>query len=242
MQTKIRRMCLVSIGATIGFALLTSDATAQRGGPFGGGPFGRGGGMEILFQDSVRNEIELVDEQEQQLRELFGSMREGMQSVFEEIRDLPREERREAMMARMQEQQDKLREQMNEILLPHQVERLEQLMLQRRFQGGNAADALASSDIREKLGLSDEQIALMRETAEEAAQELREKIQRANEEAREKVLAILTPEQRATWDQLMGDSFQFEEGGRFGRRGPGGGPGGPGGRFRGGPGRRDPAE
>ena len=112
---------------------------------------------------------------------------------------------------------------MESILLDHQLERLKQLQLQSRLQRGSAADALASTDVREALGVTDEQLEQMRQVATEAEAELRETIRKATEEARSKVLDVLTAEQRAKWEEMTGTSFTFENRGPFG--------GGRGGRF-----------
>jgi hypothetical protein len=244
------RSAVLSSMSVIAVCLLAAVALAQPpGGPgrgprggFGGGPpmMGPGGGtgLELLFSPDVREEIELVEEQEEQLRDLQNKMRDGMRSVFTEIRDLPEEERRDAMMARMQEQQESIKKEMESILLDHQLERLKQLQLQSQLQGG-AANALASNDVREALGLTDEQLEEMRQVASEAEAELREQIRKATEEARSKVLDVLTAEQRAKWEQMTGASFNFQNRGPFGGGGPGGRFGRGGGPPPGGPPARD---
>jgi hypothetical protein len=203
--------------------------------------FGPGGGtgLELVFSDDVRNEIELVEDQEVQLRALADKMRQEMRSAFSDLQELPEEERREAMMARMDEQRQKAQKEMESILLDHQLARLKQLQLQSRLQRGGAADALASDDLRQALGLTDEQLEKMRQVAAEADAELRETVRKATEQARNKVLEVLSAEQRAKWEEMTGSSFSFENSGPFGRggrggRGGGGGRFGDGGRFGGG--------
>ncbi len=201
--------------------------------PPGRGPGFGGGGLEILFSPEVRADLDLVEEQEQQIQALWGQMGDKMRSAFAGIQDLPPEERRDAIMSRMREQQKNMEQELGQILLDHQLERLRQLQLQSRLQSGNTADALATDEIREKLGLTDAQIDQMRELAREAEAELREKIQKATEEARAKVLSVLTPQQQAQWKSLVGETFSFQNRG-FGGGRPGGN-GGPGGARRGGP-------
>lgn len=217
--------------------LLTGHASAQppgggggRGGffPGMGGPGGMNmGGIELLFSQQVKDEIELVGEQEDQIRELSDSMRDEMRSAFQDMRDLSDEERRDFMQKRMAEVREKVQTQLKDILLDHQLERLKQLQLQSQLQRGNTADAMGSDDIRQALGITDAQLEQMRAKATEAEEELRRKVQEAAAEARAKVMSVLTAEQRAKWEQMVGPSFEFQQGG-FGR-GPGGGFGGPGG-------------
>ncbi len=229
MQSLLRSRWLA--GAGLAVLLMAGSASAQPGGGrggFGGGP-GMGGMMDIglLFSPQVREEIELVPEQEEQLREIGDSMREDMMSMFRDMRDMSEEERRAAS----EKMREKVDSKLKEVLLDHQYERFNQLRLQSQMQRG-AADALGSGRIRDELGITDEQLEEMRKVAETAEAELRTKIQKATQEAREKVLEVLTAEQRAKWKTLVGESFEFQQGG-WGRGGGFGGPGGPGG---GGPG------
>ncbi len=224
----LRATCVIFSTLSL-IMVLATGVSAQPpdsgpGGPRGGGPrgfFGPGGGtgLELLYSAEVRDEIELVEEQEEQLRELGNRLRDEMRSVFGELRELPAEERRDAMMAKFEAQRERVQQELGNILLDHQMERLDQLQLQARLQRGGAADALGSTEIREKLGLTDDQLEQMRQTAAVAEQELRETIRKATEEARNKVLSVLTPDQRATWEAMTGTSFEFENNRRGGRRG-----------------------
>jgi len=118
-----------------------------------------------------------------------------------------------------------LQNQVDGILLPHQQKRLKQLFFQRQTARGNSG--LMNGPIADELNLSEEQIEKMRAAAEKAQQELREKVAALQKEAREKVLAFLTKEQRAKFDELIGEPFDFgnDRGrGRGGNRGRDRGP------------------
>ena len=113
-------------------AMLSSDLLAQpggrgRGGRGGGPPWGgRGGGseFELLMRDDIRNEIELVDDQVDDLRALGDEFRSEMRSVFEDARESGDWG---SIRDKMSEMRKEMEEQAHEILLPHQVERLQQL-------------------------------------------------------------------------------------------------------------------
>ena len=186
--------------------VIRSESFAQRG-----GPVGRGNSLlELLFQHDIKQELELVDEQDEQIRELGKAMRESIRSYFGEIRDLQGEERREAMMSYIQEERAKAEDKLDDILLEDQFTRLKQLQFQSRVQRGGASRALQTEELREKLKLTEEQISTIQTTSDKAQAELREKIQQATQEAREKILAVLTPDQLAIFNELAGETFTFQ--------------------------------
>ena len=186
--------------------VIHSESFAQRG-----GPVGRGNSLfELLFQPDVKQELELVEEQDEQIRELGKAMRESIRSYFGEIRDLPGEERREAIMSYIQEERAKAEDKLEGILLEDQFARLKQLQFQSRVQRGGASRALQTEELREKLKLTEEQISTIQTTSDKAQAELREKIQQATQEAREKILAVLTPDQLAIFNELAGTTFTFQ--------------------------------
>ncbi|MCI0332368.1 MAG: hypothetical protein L0228_03990 [Planctomycetes bacterium] len=222
--------------AFIGAAILApSLAFAQPpgdggpGGPGGfGGPFGGGGGLlGLVMRDEVQQEIQLVDEQREQVMnvadEAREKMRDEMRDLFSQMRDLNDEERRERfgeIRAKMEEMNADLDAQLKKALLPHQYERLKQIDFQARMQRGEAG--LASGAVAEALNLSDEQREKLERRAEEVRQELQQKIRQAQAEARQKMLDVLTPEQKAKLEELMGDAFELRDEGRFGFGGRGG--------------------
>ena len=215
------------------------EASAQPGGgrgpQFGGG----GGGVTDLLRDSgIRKELELVDDQIAKIEELGNQIRSEMQEVFagfRGLRDLPEEERRakmEEMQATMRAKGREVQERVEEVLLPHQRERLGQLMVQSRLRQGTAR-ALGSEQMREALGLTEDQIEKLREASETKTRELEEKISKLREEARKEILEdVLTADQVARFEKMVGEPFEFQQQ----RQGFGGQRGGDGGRGRGGDG------
>jgi Spy/CpxP family protein refolding chaperone len=125
----------------------------------------------------------------------------------------------------MDEMNAELEGKLKEVLLPHQFDRLKQIDVQSRIQQ-RGASALSSGDLAEALSLTAEQKEKLEKRAEEVREELQEKIRQLQTEARDKMLDVLTPEQRAKLDELMGDTFEmrdegFRSGGRGGFRGDG---------------------
>ena len=142
----------------------------------------RGPGM-LLRSDEVRAELELVDDQEAQLRELEREIRDRIRSEmrdrFRGRRDEARErgrEGREEMRAAMEAVREDAEARLAEILTESQRERLEQIELQQRLQRGGGRE-LISGRLGEELGLTSEQQEEMRSRAEEIREEMEAKIQ-----------------------------------------------------------------
>jgi len=215
---KFSIVVLVAIGATI----VSTDLLAQQGGRGGrGGGFrGRGGGpLGMLQQEGVGDEIMLLDDQKADIEKIQTDYRESMRTAMEEARESgDRGQIREIM----DEKRKEMEEQMNDVLLPHQVGRLEQLSVQSRMQRSGADGALASTEIRDRLGLSEEQLEQIQEIARESQTELQKKVAELQKEARQKVLGALTPKQQEMWEELVGGEFKFAERTRGGRGARGG--------------------
>jgi len=205
-----------------------------RGGPGGpGGPggfFGGGGTLGLIQQQEVQQEIELSEDQEAELRtlgeEIRDQVRGEMQGMFEGMRDLSDEERQarfDEIRARFEQINKDAEGRMQKVLMPHQFDRLKQIDLQSRLQRGGAA-ALTEGELADTLGLTDSQRDQLREKQEEVQKELDEKIGQLRIEARNQLLEVLTPEQRAKLEGMMGSAFALPEprfgppqGGRGGR-------------------------
>jgi Spy/CpxP family protein refolding chaperone len=214
-----------------------------RGGPGGpGGFFGGGGTFGLIQQQEVQQEIELSEDQQAELQTLGDTIRDEirdeMQGMFQGMRDLSDEER-EAKFAeirtRFEEINKDAESRMQKVLLPHQFDRLKQIDLQSRIQRGGAA-ALSEGELADTLGLSESQREQIREKSEQVQKDLNDKISQLRIEARNQLLDVLTTEQRAKLESMMGSEFALPEpqfgppNGRGGRGGFFGGRGGRGGR------------
>jgi len=258
--------------------LIASAASAQPpkgpGGPGGpprfggpGGPpgFGGPGGMRVsnlmmlLAMPAVQKELKLDDQQQEQVKELRGELQKQTRSPFgglsfQEIQKLTQEERNK-LFAEAQKKAEQFNKQADEkvgkILDAGQLERLEQLRLQRE-----GVAAFNRPEIAKRLGLSEAQQAKIRKIQEEARrpaaggfpgpdateEERREfftRIQKQREKVQADILAVLTEEQQQKWSEMKGKEFKFPQPQGPGGFGPGG-PGGPGGKA--GERRRPPAQ
>ena len=225
---------------------------------------GRGASLMLLMSKQVQKELEIVDEQKEKLQKLadeaMQEMREGMRERFAGLRDLPDEERRakfDEIRKEMEGRAEKMMKKVEEVLLPHQIDRLKQIQLQ--MQGGSVT---SNPKVAEELKLTEEQKEKLRkirdelqekmrgfgekfrglrdlegEAREAKIKELREEITKLRKEGEEKALAVLTGEQRAKLEKMIGKKFEFDWSQMRRGRGRGGRPGGEGGGRPGGEGR-----
>ena len=221
--------------------LAIAQPGGQRGGFGGGGFFGGGSGLGLLGDEKVQQELELVPDQieaiqdlQQEMRsamgEMFGGMRDTMRDLSEEERTKAMEEMREKLATSMKEFDQKA----NAELLPHQVTRLKQLVAQsQNRRGGGVSGGQIPDSMVEELGITEEQLAAMKEKAEKVRADLTEKMNKLRTQAEDEILSVLDAAQREKYKEMVGEAFEFSNGGGFGG-GPGGGRGQ--GRGQGGPG------
>ncbi|MEW5884895.1 MAG: hypothetical protein AB1725_11835, partial [Armatimonadota bacterium] len=125
-----------------------------------------------------------------------------------------------------QQQQLRLEQEkkIKEILSAEQFKRYQEISLQQE-----GPSALARKEVADKVGLSDsqrekinaileEQRATMRDMFQGGGgggdrQAMMETMQKMREETNAKLLAVLTSEQKKTWEGMLGKPFQFQRGG-----------------------------
>jgi hypothetical protein len=232
--------------------LAIANAQPGRGGPggrggFGGGFGGQGNGLDLINDENVRKELDLVDDQVTKLREIQGKVGEEMRAAFEGfdfqgLRDLS-EEQRTAKFAPIREKMEKVtadtQKEVDQVLLPQQRQRLKEIVVQSQIRRQGTSGALTAGTLATELNITEEQKQKLAEMQTKVEEELRKEIEQLRLESRDKILSVLTAEQRAKLNSLMGKPIEFQQGGfgGFGGGGPGGrGPGGPGGRGTGGAG------
>lgn len=264
-----RTFAVLSLVALLATAIVASTSSAQGpGGRGAAGGWGGGGGMGggllgLLRIEAVQQELDMLPPQLEQVEALGNELR-GERPAGD-WRNMSEADRAQAM-EQMRERAAAANEKLKEILVPPQMERLQQLSLRQR-----GVRALTDPEVVEQLKLSSQVLAQITEQLEENQGAMRERLQEImqggnRETARDrmaqlrdemdaKVLAKLTNAQKAGWEKLLGEDFEFPQfqfgapGGRStqppqggagaGRgRGEGGAPGDRGGRQRGAGGRQ----
>ncbi len=206
--------------------------------------------LGLANDKNVQDDLKLKEQQRTSITDLYESASQERMTQFREQSSLPREVRRQRFFELAKKQEAGL----GAILTPQQMHRLQQIDL--RVQGPRAFQDSAAVDV---LKLTTDQKRAIRQIKEETLVALfggpldkpgpgpgpgggpggfskRSDNERAQVQKleMERVLALLTPEQVARWQELIGAPFEgrprtgfFGPGRPFG--GPGGPPGGPGG-------------
>lgn len=236
---------------TVLLVLSSTTAMAQRGGPGGGrGPGGFGGGfggfggggstLGLLQRESVAEELKLTDEQKTKIRELSDKMREDTR-----IRDLfgkmgtASEEERAVVQAEIAKVMESMRQQadvdLKKVLDSEQFTRYRQMALQTR-----GVSALGDTDVAGELKLSEDQIAKLKAISEESdkkrremfesmrqsgfrgGDEMRTKFEELRKESEDKRMAVLTPDQRKSYETMRGPEMAADPNAPGGRGASGG--------------------
>jgi Spy/CpxP family protein refolding chaperone len=233
------RLTLLCASAAL-VCVCASHVSAQgRGGfgGFGGGGFGK---TSLIGNEQVQKELKVSDDQKKKLEEITDAYRDETRKLVP--RDTPRDQFR-AKFEETKGQRDKLtadaEAKIDGVLAIDQKERLDEIVIR---VGG--VSALQQDKMAEKLNLAADQRAKIkavfeerdkkRQADREAARNnaagarpdfnaMRERFEAERKETTEKVTAILTADQKASWEKMKGEPFEL----KFER-----GQGGPGGRNR----------
>jgi Spy/CpxP family protein refolding chaperone len=215
--------------------LLVAPAQAQRpgGGRGFGGPGGFGGGVALLANKSVQQELKVDEKQADKLNAFAEEQMEKQREQFQKLQDLSQEERREKMQELNRTTGAAIREKLDEILKPEQVKRFQQIQL----QAMSVLGAAAMPRVQEALNLTDEQRTKFRTIQEEQQESMRElfqggggggdreavmtKLADLRKKTNDKAMAVLTDSQKAAWKDLTGAPFEVRI--EPGQGGPGGG-------------------
>jgi spore coat protein CotH len=247
----MRRSSLVMGGFIL--AVIASVAAAQPpggqgrdgGGGFGPFPFGRLGGSQssaatLIGMPEVQQELAVTDEQRKQVDELLRDLEEQMRASFgiinfQELATLSDEERFqrfEEARKKADEANQRTDEKLGKILESKQLQRLNQLRLQRE-----GIAAFGRADVAKQFGLTDKQQEQIRKIEESSRPDFGSgfgppdfaRIEEQRQRALTEIEALLSDVQKEKWAVIKGKEFKFaapQVG--FGPGGRGGfGPGGP---------------
>lgn len=225
--------------STAGWAQPGGGRGFGAGGPGGPGG-GRGGDTFLLTMPEVQKELGITDDQKGLLDDMIADMRQnaGNRPDFGSFRDLSaeeREKRMEELRKQGEERAKQAEDALKAILNDQQFARYNELRLQRQ-----GVMALTRSEVADKLGLTADQKAKLdelrpnrggpgaggpggpgagrpnRDNAGQGGQ--RPDFQALMAEARERrekqeaeILAVLTPEQKAQWETMLGKKFEFPQ-------------------------------
>ena len=173
--------------------------------------------MSLLQNQSIRDEIELVEGQYEKMRkrneeikaklnEVASSLMKGQNGTFKLTPEALKK-----IAERQTELQQNAKADLEDMLLPHQIKRLRQVAFQNQMNRFGAAEALTSGTLAEKLGLSDEQKELLKEKSIEIERRVKKEVAKIRADAKQELYRVLDASQRAMLNELVGEHFQREE-------------------------------
>lgn len=176
--------------------------------------------MRMLRNKSIREELELADDQFKQMQEFNSQQQKEMQSL---TRDLLKgignggqlnvdPDLLKNLQEKMRTRGEQSKKQLEEMLLPHQVTRLKQIAYQRNMENNGSANALTNGELAEELQLTDEQKKQLREKSATINKRLEDEIAKLRAEAKEELFSVLSEDQRDKLRHLIGKEFKSEKG------------------------------
>ena len=225
----LRPTVISGLALAIGLSL-ASSASAQ----FGGRGLQLPPSVQNIFMmrnEAVQKELGLNDEQQKAIAELAGQMQNEAMEVMSGLQDLSPEEREKeipGLIKMIGEKGKEVQAKVAKVLDAKQTARVKQLSIQQRgpaaFEDEEVITALKLTDDQKKslTGIRDEAAKKQQELVAEITNggdraTIGPKIQALRAELGQKALAVLSADQKETFEKLKGAKFDFPQGG--GRRG-----------------------
>jgi hypothetical protein len=197
--------------------LLSAPALAQQRGGFGRG---MGGGLMLLGNKGVQQELKLDAAQTEKVNSYVQETRAKRQEQFQKLQDLSQDERRTKMQELAKAANEETQKALKDLLTPTQLTRFNQIDLQQRGVMG----AVADPELRSKLKITEDQnkqIQTLTEAFSAAAQEIRQKNQGdfqeimkqtapLRKETTDKITALLTEDQTKLWKDMTGEPYEVK--------------------------------
>jgi hypothetical protein len=170
----------------------------------------------LVNAGSVKREIALSPEQDQQIAQLRKSVPSELKQTHPEIMN----DKKKAL-SKMNLIQETLNARIFKILTPAQLERVLQIQLQLQAYNQGLVTVFASKDLRQAFDFTAEQNATIEEMATEHARTIkglfagkqpgsvRPTLDAYHAKANPKIMALLNESQRKLWDKLVGKPFDF---------------------------------
>jgi phage-related protein len=163
--------------------------------------------LGLLSNSSIRNDLEMVDDQYEELRSLSA---EVQARAATQLRGLDFSDR-ENLIRQMRGIREQATSDLNTVLLPHQVERLQQIRMQSLLRRRSLVDILTSDPIKSDLEITDRQSDELRDFEKQVQQDLQKEIAKLQEKARGRLLSKLNPSQKKEVENMIGDAFEFSQ-------------------------------
>jgi hypothetical protein len=170
--------------------------------------------IQWLRNEQIQKEIELVPEQLQKIDKIRKDYYAKTQQMYKDLRGTDQTERWNKLNQMRKKLSKEVERQVREVLLKHQVERIQQIMLQRALRQYGSTRALTSDEIAKALNITKQQKTKLREVEQQARQKMQKKYrefyEKLREEMLEEVLRVLDEKQRAQLKTMMGRDFELK--------------------------------
>jgi len=171
-----------------------------------------------FISPEIRKELNLSDKQFSQLREAYIRNQVQYQKEVKGLKEVDAQRRAEELRKFAQSFNDAMFKVAQDILRTDQLLRYNQLSLQYR-----SWDALSDTAVQTKLRLTPEQIKALRSIGPQLDQSMKDILERSSNnpeaasklygqfllDSRNRIDAILTPQQRQTWNEMLGNPVTF---------------------------------
>ncbi len=191
-----------------------------------------GNKMRFLGNPEVQSELELLDEQktdiesiQSEARNLYRNAFSGMREKMEGLDASEREALMNEIRGNIETEMEGISKKVEDVLVPHQVERLEQIVLQSQIRRGGTSSLMDNEAFRKKVGLTEDEAKKLKEKEEQVRKDIEEKIKKIREDAQDEILSVLPAAKKEKIKELIGETFEMPERQRT-RRGGGGRRGG----------------
>jgi hypothetical protein len=169
-----------------------------------------GSELGLLANPDIREDIEMVDEQYQELK---NRNREIQQRMADQLRSVNLADS-ENVVLEIRAIREQAQRELNDVLLPHQLTRLRQIRMQAELQRRSLVDILAEDPFRSELEITDDQMDALKSAEEEIELELQREIAKLREKMRDRLLSRLNRSQQTQVEELIGDTFEFSDRGK----------------------------
>jgi Spy/CpxP family protein refolding chaperone len=230
MSCKTRFMFGTLVVVTLCGLAACESSTAQDNPPARQrGMRGGGGSLGLLRVEAVQNDLKLTDDQKSSIQKLQDAARDNRTA----LQGLSGDERTAKMQEIAKDQDAKIAG----ILDDKQKARLKEIRLQQR-----GPSALTDKEVAEALKLTDDEVNKIKEIADAMQKDMQEAFQSAGQggdrtavrekatkirkDSTDKMLAVLSAEQKASYEKMLGAKIDLPQGAGFGGgggRGQGGG-------------------
>ena len=182
--------------------------------------------MMLGHNEELLKELEVVDDQAKDVKELAQNYQKDMMNFYTENRDLIAELQKASADQDMElaaelgkEFQKKntdfaqgYMDRVSEVLLPHQVDRLKQIAKQQRVKMTNqfSDEFGVAVSLADELGLSAAEKKRLIEATKEARKEYYDAVKAAKKKAFDKIKSVLTTEQQEKMKEALGDEWDQE--------------------------------